>query len=507
MGAVAQRRGGIAPGPAAVGGGAAQQRRPVIDLDRTVGFRRATEGDFVRVDDHIAGDRGRRRHVGIHGHAQRARGHAGGAGHVGGGGGQVVGGIRQGAGGVAPGPAAVGGGVAQQRRAVIDLDRAVGFRRAGQRQDIHIGDAVAHHATVGRERDDRGRRRHVGIHGHAQRARGHAGGAGHVGGGGGQVVGGTRQGAGGVAPGPAAVGGGVAQQRRAVIDLDRAVGDGGASQRQDIHIGDAVAHHATVGRERDDRGRRRHVGIHGHAQRARGHAGGAGHVGGGGGQAVGAVAQRRGGEAPGPAAVGGGAAQQRRSVIDLDRAVGFRRAGQHRRIVVGDVVTHDAAVDRERDDRRRRRHVGIHGHAQRARGHAGDSGHRIRRGEAVGGTRQGAGGVAPGPAAVGGGAAQQRRAVINLDRAVGIRRAGQRQDIHIGDAVAHRAAVGRERGDGGRRRHVGIHGHAQRARGRTGRTRYRIGRREAVASVAQGPGRVAPGSAGIGHRRAEQRGA
>src|ERR1019366_8715998 len=362
-------------------------------------------------------DRGRRRHVGIPGHAQRARGHAGIAGNISGSGGQVVGAVAQRRGGEAPGPAAVRSGVAQQRRPVIDLDRAVGFRRAGQRQDIHIGDAVAHHATVGRERDDRGRRRHVGIHGHAQRARGHAGGAGHVGGGGGQAVGGIRQGAGGVAPGPAAVGGGVAQQRRAVIDLDRAVGFRRAGQRQDIHIGDAVAHHATVGRERDDRGRRRHVGIHGHAQRARGHAGGAGHVGGGGGQAVGGIRQGAGGVAPGPAAVGGGVAQQRRAVIDLDRAVGFRRAGQRQDIHIGDAVAHHPTVGRERDDRGRRRHVGVHGHAQRRRGHAGIAGNISGGGsQIVGAVAQRRGGVAPGPGSVGGGAAQQRRPVIDLDR-------------------------------------------------------------------------------------------
>ena len=52
----------------------------------------------------------------------------------------------------------------------------------------------------------------------------------------------------------------------------------------------------------------------------RGRAGIAGHIGGGGRQAVGAVGKRRRGEAPGPAAVGGGAAEQRGAVIDLHRA-------------------------------------------------------------------------------------------------------------------------------------------------------------------------------------------
>ena len=71
----------------------------------------------------------------------------------------------------------------------IDLDRAVGFRRAGQRQRVVIGDAVADGAAVGRERGDaRGNRRRR-VDGDAQRGRGHAGIAGGIGGGGGQAVG------------------------------------------------------------------------------------------------------------------------------------------------------------------------------------------------------------------------------------------------------------------------------------------------------------------------------
>ena len=49
-------------------------------------------------------------------------------------------------------PAAVGGGAAEQRDAVIDLDRGIGFRGAGERQGIVIGDAVARRAAVGRVR-------------------------------------------------------------------------------------------------------------------------------------------------------------------------------------------------------------------------------------------------------------------------------------------------------------------------------------------------------------------
>ena len=62
--------------------------------------------------------------------------------------------------------------------------------------------------------------------------------------------------------------------------------------------------------------------------------------------------------------------------------------------------------------------------------------------------RQDRRGVAPGPCPARQRAAEQRRTVIDLDRAAGLRRAGQRQRIVIGDAVADDAAVGRERGDG-----------------------------------------------------------
>ena len=91
--------------------------------------------------------------------------------------------------GVAPGPCPARQRAAEQRRTVIDLDRAVGFRRAGQRQRIVIGDAVADDAAVGRERGDgRGNRRGR-VDGDAQRARGHPGIAGGIGRGGGQAVG------------------------------------------------------------------------------------------------------------------------------------------------------------------------------------------------------------------------------------------------------------------------------------------------------------------------------
>ena len=98
-------------------------------------------------------------------------------------------------------------------------------------------------------------------------------------------------------------------------------------------------------------GRNRRRRIDGHGQRSRGRTGVAGGIGRRRGQAVGAIGQRRRGIAPGAAAVGRRAAEQRRAVVDLDRAVGFRRAGQRQRVVVGDAVADDAAVGRERGDR------------------------------------------------------------------------------------------------------------------------------------------------------------
>ena len=155
---------------------------------------------------------------------------------------------------------------------------------------------------------------------------------------------------GGVAPGAGAVGGGAAEQRGAVVDLDRAVGLGGAGQVSVLSLV-MRRHGAAVGRERGDRRRGRRRGVDGDAERGRGHAGVAGGIGGGGGQAVGAVGERRGGVAPGAGAVGGGAAEQRGAVVDLDGAVGLGGAGQGQRVVVGDVVADRAAVGGERGDR------------------------------------------------------------------------------------------------------------------------------------------------------------
>ena len=53
----------------------------------------------------------------------------------------------------APAPLAVAD--PEQRGAVIDLDRGIGFGAAGERQGIVIGDAIARRAAVGRVRGNR----------------------------------------------------------------------------------------------------------------------------------------------------------------------------------------------------------------------------------------------------------------------------------------------------------------------------------------------------------------
>ena len=59
-----------------------------------------------------------------------------------------------------------------------------------------------------------------------------------------------------------------------------------------------------------------------------------------------------------------------------------------------------------------------------------------------------AGRIGPCSAAVGGRRPEQRRAVIYLHRAVGRRRSGESWCVVVGDPVAHRSTVGRERSDG-----------------------------------------------------------
>ena len=162
---------------------------------------------------------------------------------------------------------------------------------------------------------------------------------------------------------------------------------------------------------------------------------------------------------------------------------------------------------RERGDRRGDGRRGVDRHRQRRRGRAGVAGgiDRLRR-QAVAAVRQRRGGVAPGPAAV------RRRACPAASRRQAPapsrwpRRAGQRQRVVVGDAVAHRAAVGRERADGrGGRRH-GVDRARQRRRGRAGVAGgIDRRRRQAVAAVRQRRRGVAPGPAAVRRRRAQQR--
>ena len=150
MGAIRQRRRRVCPGPGGIGGGAAQKRRPVIDLDRAVGFRRAGEHHLIRIDGRVSRDDGRNRRRGVHGRRHR-RGGGGIAGRVDGLGGQAVRAVRQPQGGEVP-VATNNRRRAQVGRAVKHMHRrhAIGVaHRAGQRQRIVLGQSAA--------RDRRGR--------------------------------------------------------------------------------------------------------------------------------------------------------------------------------------------------------------------------------------------------------------------------------------------------------------------------------------------------------------
>ena len=116
------------------------------------------------------------------------------------------------------------------------------------------------------------------------------------------------------------------------------------------------------------------AGVDGDAERARGRAGIAGDIGGGGGQAVGAVGERGRRIGPVAAAIGGGAAEQGGAVIDLDRGIGFRAAGERQGIVIGDAIANRAAVGRVRGNARDDRCAGVDGDAEGRRRRAGIAG-------------------------------------------------------------------------------------------------------------------------------------
>ena len=102
----------IAPGPAAVGGGAAQQRGAVIDLDGGIGFRLPVSVRVLSLvmpspaaplsveNEAMLGATGALVSMVT---LKRARGRAGIAGGIGGGGGQAVGAVGERRRGVAPG--------------------------------------------------------------------------------------------------------------------------------------------------------------------------------------------------------------------------------------------------------------------------------------------------------------------------------------------------------------------------------------------------------------------
>ena len=74
-----------------------------------------------------------------------------------------------------------------------------------------------------------------------------------------------------------------------------------------------------------------------------------------------------------------------------------------------------------------------------------------------------------------------------------------------GDPVTNGARIGRERGNGRRRRRHRVNRDAHRDRSRTGHARHRVGRGETMHPVRQGNRDKAPGPAAIRRRRAEQR--
>ena len=116
--------------------------------------------------------------------------------------------------------------------------------------------------------------------------------------------------------------------------------------------------------------------------------------------------------------------------------------------------------------------------------------------------------IGPVAAAIGGGAAEQGGAVIDLDRGIGFGAAGERQGIVIGDAIARRAAVGRVRGNRRGDRGTGVDGDAERTRGRAGIAGHiGGGGGQAVGAVGERGRRIGPVAAAIGGGAAEQRGA
>ena len=128
-------------------------------------------------------------------------------------------------------------------------------------QRVVAGDVVADGARIGGEGGDAGGQRGGGVDSDVESGGSHPRVAGNISGGGGQAVGTVGQGSGRVAPGAGAIGGRGTEQGGAVIDLDGAVGLGGAGEGQRVVVGDVVADGARIGGERGDAGGQRGGGV------------------------------------------------------------------------------------------------------------------------------------------------------------------------------------------------------------------------------------------------------
>src|SRR5690349_5969989 len=158
-----------------------------------------------------------------------------------------------------PIPSRIGKNAGDLAGAVEEFHRAVRLGGSCQRDHVGIGDPISDDIAVGRERGDDGRAWRQGIDGDGVCGGGGAGVTGGVGGGGGEAVRTLGERRGGEAPGAGAIGGSCADEHRAVVELDRAVGLGVAAERERARIGEVVADDVAVGREPGNRrGDRRH---------------------------------------------------------------------------------------------------------------------------------------------------------------------------------------------------------------------------------------------------------
>ena len=185
----------------------------------------------------------------------------------------------------------------------------------------------------------------MGIDRHRKRRRGRAG---HPGAGrrGRQFVAAVGQGHGGEAPGPAGVRRRRPNLRRTVQYLHQAIRCRHPGQGQGVVIGDAIARHSAVGRERGDLGcgRGRHRRRDGDGKRRRRRPGVAGDIHRLRREAVAAACQRRRGVTPGSGTVRYRSADLVSPIRHLHRTVRLGCPGQDKGIVAGDAVAHDTSI-------------------------------------------------------------------------------------------------------------------------------------------------------------------